>query len=116
MRDNYFILKMIGEIEMSKPLFYNVGGEIKLLAESKAFSIKFCYGLLAVMIVALGILFGIESDMPMLVFVALCIAGVVFYYGYTKAQMTVLELYAYGELVEKVVSIENQLSAKGVKK
>lgn len=89
---------------MGKPLFENVGGEMKAYAEAIARSIQVKYGLAAIAIVFAS--FAIDARLGLL---GLLVAVIVFWHGYQKSKLTAMQLYAYGELVERVACIDHKL-------
>ena len=97
---------------MSKPLFDNVGKELKKMAETIAKLIRILHVLIGLVLIVVGCaLFG--EDIPIAVGIAFLLVGIgVIGWGDTLARLIVIALYAYGELVEKVVSIEGILVGK----
>lgn len=93
---------------MGKPLFDNVGGELKNLAEMVARRITLYYGLVGVIIAIIGVAVAVETE-GWVAFVAIILAAAVAFYGYNKAHLQVITLYAYGELVERVSSVDQKL-------
>ena len=89
---------------MGKPLFENVGGEMKAYAEAIARSIQIKYGLAAVASVV--VCFGLDARLGL---IALLPAVILFWHGYQQSKLTAMQLYAYGELVERVASIDHKL-------
>ena len=98
---------------MSKPLFSNVGKEIKEIAEEVARRIMIRYFLIAVIVALAGIAIGAEGDYPLVIIISIVIAAIVAVYGYNKSRFEVMLLYAQGELADRIISIDNKLSKKG---
>ncbi len=97
---------------MSKPLFDNVGKELKIIAEITAKYIIFLHVLIGLPLIIIGCALFAE-DIPIVVGIVLLLAGVgIILYGFSSARLQIIKLYAYGELVEKVVSIEGKLVGK----
>lgn len=107
---------------MGKPLFHNVGESLKELAENIANYIKFTYGLVAVAVLIGGIALSALSENAFGAILGIIVAIIIFAVGYNKARLQVITLYAYGELVDRVMAIEgnmsgtNRSSGKGKKK
>ena len=98
---------------MSKPLFDNVGKEIKEIAEVIARRIMIRYFLIAVIVALGGIAIGAEGDYPLVIIISIVIAAMIAVYGYNKSLLDVMLLYAQGELVDRIISIDNKLSKRG---
>lgn len=98
---------------MSKPLFDNVGKEIKEIAEVIARRIMIRYFLIALIVAIGGIAGGVEGDWPIVAIMSVIIAIIIAVYGYNKSCLEVMLLYAQGELVDRIISIDNKLGKKG---
>ena len=98
---------------MGKPLFDNVGKEIKEIAEVIARRIMIRYFLIAVIVALAGIAFGAEGEYPLVIIISIAIAAMIAVYGYNKSLLDVMLLYAQGELADRIISIDNKLSKKG---
>ena len=92
---------------MSKPLFDNVGRDMKEYATGLYTTSMRGYGLTALVvgIASLALL----GEMPMFGILGVIIAVAVVVVGHYKAKLSVMKLYAYGELVDRVMHIENNL-------
>lgn len=97
---------------MSKPLFDNVGRELKIIAETIARLIIVGFALIALLILIVAIAVSVELDTGWYAFIGIVIAIMIVVYGYNKAHLQVIKLYAYGELVERVTSIDSKISGK----
>lgn len=99
---------------MSKPLFDNVGKDLKKIAEIIAQIIMILHVLIGlVLIIVACVLFADEATIALGIACLLVGAGIVVW-GYILSRLLVIVLYAYGELVEKVTSIEEKLVGKKV--
>lgn len=96
---------------MENPLFDDVGQELKLIAEAKARMIMIAYALLGIVFLFAGIA-AFADDSPWIGFTGVLAAGLSCVYGYHKAHIEVITLYAYGELVHRVTSLEESLVGK----
>ena len=97
---------------MSKPLFDDVGQELKEIAEATARRITVTYALLGIALLAAGFYLSNEMGEPICVAIGAIAAVWAFLHGYNKAHLEVIQLYAYGELVHCVTSLENKLVGK----
>lgn len=95
---------------MGKPLFENVGKDLKSIANTIYLSTMIGY-----VLVSLGLFVGgcilLSSEgaigwLGVLFSIGLVVSG------HFKAKLAVIELYAYGELVDRVISIESIVSKK----
>lgn len=102
---------MKGGQYMENPLFDDVGQELKLIAEAKARMIMIAYALLGIVFLCAGIA-AFAEDSPWIGFAGVVAAGLSCVYGYHKAHVEVILLYAYGELVHRVTSLEENLLGK----
>jgi len=97
---------------MSKPLFDDVGQELKEIAAATARRITVMYALLAIAVLAGGFMLSEEMGAMMWGVLGIIAAICVFVHGYNKAHLEVIQLYAYGELVHRVTSLEAKLVGK----
>lgn len=99
---------------MDKPLFENVGKELKEIAQFNYKWAKAPYILGGIALTAAGIgVASTNSEMGWCALVGIVIAIFLFLYGSIKARQQVILLYAYGELVEKVTSLDEKIAPKG---
>lgn len=96
---------------MENPLFDDVGQELKLIAEAKARMNMIAYALLGIVFLCAGIA-AFAEDSPWIGFAGVVAAGLSCVYGYHKAHAEVIVLYAYGELVHRVTSLEESVVEK----
>ena len=101
---------------MSKPLFDNVGRELKTIAETIAGWIIAGFAIAGLLILIAAIAIAVDMDVGWPAFIGIVVAVVVVVTGYNKARLKVIELYAYGELVERVTVIESKIGNKSGKK
>ena len=97
---------------MSKPLFDNVGRELKIIAETIARWIIAGFVIVALLITIAGIATSVELDSGWYAFISIAISIFLVVYGCIKARLQVIKLYAYGDLVEKVTSIDSKVRNK----
>ena len=93
---------------MNNPLFRNVGKELKEMAEAKAKWIRIKYALISVLLIVAGYSFVTRFESVFVSLICFGAAILVFMYGNNVALESVIETYAYGELVERVTSIEEK--------
>ena len=94
---------------MGKPLFENVGNDLKEMAEIKARWIRIKYIMISILTIVLSYIMSTRSDSVLVFIAGFVVAILIFMYGISKADDAVIEIYAYGELVERVMSIEEKL-------
>ena len=99
---------------MSKPLFYNVGKDIKAVAKAEYTRIFAFYILIGIVIILIGCAF-LSRELSM-GWYAFPIAFCVMYYGHLVAKLRIMLVYAYGEMAECLVSIDQKLSSKNSRK
>ena len=91
---------------MNNELFNNVGKNIKSIAKAIANIILALHILLgAVLVIA-----GLALNEPITFLVALLMALVLIGFGYGLSKLTVMLLYAYGEIAYRLISIDLKLS------
>ncbi len=93
---------------MEMELFDNVGKSIKEVAKQAANRILATYILLGIGCIALGVACILEiGSAGFLFFIP---APILWYIGNALATEKVMHLYAYGEIVDRLISIESKLS------
>ena len=95
---------------MEKELFVNVGRDIKAVARSIANWILALYVLVGFVLVACGVALLCERMWYGVIGIFLAVGVVGF--GYTKSKLEVMRLYAYGEIADRIISIDQTLSQK----
>lgn len=95
---------------MSKPLFDNVGKELKNIAELVALWVLIGYIGVGLVVAIAGIAYAVEWDEPGVAVLSVIGAIIIIIFGRIKSRLQVIMLYAKGELVEKTTSIDNKLS------
>lgn len=91
---------------MSKPLFENVGKDIKSFAQSVAAWIYGMHILLGIVIFFLGC----ASQQPVFIIITCALAIGIIVFGRLTSKALVILLYAYGEMAERLISIDCKLS------
>lgn len=98
---------------MSKPLFENVGRDLKTIAKAIYRETMIGYILVSLASLGLSICMGTILDSEgALVLIGVLLAIGIAVFGHFKAKLAVMKLYAYGELVDRVISIEESISRK----
>ena len=97
---------------MSKPLFDNVGKEIKEVAEIIARRIMVRYALIGLIVAIVGIALASAEGYPLVGIISVVVAIIIVVYGYNKSHLEVMLLYAQGELADRIISIDNKLKGK----
>lgn len=92
---------------MGKELFNNIGGDIKTIAKVIANWILGLFILLGIIFIICGCVllsagFGVG-------WVGFLIAIGLFAYGYAYSRFKVMELYAYGEITDRLISIDTKM-------
>ena len=95
---------------MPKDLFENAGKEIKTIAKAIATRILVMYALAAVGVAVAGCYLLSEQSVFGLLLIVAAIAVIA--YGYSKSRTEVLLLYAYGEITDRLISIESNINGK----
>ena len=91
---------------MKNALFKNVGKDIKDVAEAEANSILAKYVLIGIVIVLCG--FALIAEGYAIGCVGFIIALVVIIYGYRVSRLAVMFLYAYGEIADRLISLDTK--------
>ena len=94
-------------------LFKNAGKELKTIAELIAIVMIIVYMLVALAVGVAGIWYAVEEGMSGVAVLSIIAAIIIAMVGWIKSRLKVIELYAYGELVEKVVSIDKRMGGTG---
>lgn len=98
---------------MRKPLFENAGKDLKTISKAIYLETMIRYILISLAALGLFICIGIMADSEgFAVCIGMLLAGGIAVSGHFKAKLAVIELYAYGELVDRVISIEESVSRK----
>ena len=99
---------------MSEPLFDNVGKNLKQLATVLAGIIKGIFYVLGFIHVVLGIVCLASGFEDGVLFAwalgAMVVAAIWFVVGHYLSRLIVMGLYGYGEIVERIVSIEQKVA------
>ena len=93
---------------MSKELFNNVGSDIKTIAKVIANWIFALHILLGIVIIICGCT--LLSEGLAIGWVGFLIGFGVFGFGYIISRLAVMLLYAYGEMTDRLISIDSKLS------
>lgn len=93
---------------MGKELFENAGKDIKTIAKAIATRIFVMYILVAVGVFVAGCY--LLSEQSVFGLVLLVAAITVAAYGYAKSRTEVLLLYAYGEMTDRLISIDSKIN------
>lgn len=91
---------------MSK-LFDNVGKDLKKLAEGMAALILIVFCIIGLLVMIGGGILAYEYDIP--VIIAIILGAIFFGIGYIVSKLSAIRLYAFGELVERVCSLEEKV-------
>ena len=94
---------------MSKELFDNVGKYLKELAEILYYRILIPYVLVGITLIVCGCVF--LADGIAWGAVGFLIAIAIFYIGHCNAKLKVAEIYAHGEIADRLISIDSKLSS-----
>lgn len=93
---------------MSKELFNNVGSDIKTIAKVIANWILVLHILLGSVIIICGCV--LLSEELAIGWVGFLIGFGIFGFGYIISKLTVILLYAYGEMTDRLISIDSKMS------
>ena len=93
---------------MSKELFNNVGSDIKTIAKVIANWILALHILLGIVIIICGC--ALLSEELAIGWVGFLIGFGIFGFGYIMSRLAVMLLYAYGEMTDRLISIDSKLS------
>ena len=93
---------------MSKELFNNVGSDIKTIAKVIANWIFALHILLGIVIIICGC--ALLSEELAIGWVGFLIGFGIFGFGYIMSRLAVMLLYAYGEMTDRLISIDSKLS------
>lgn len=97
---------------MSKPLFDNVGKEIKEIAEVIARRIMIRYFFIALIVAIAGIAIASGEGYPLIGIISVVIAIIIGVCGYDKSRWEVMEFYALGEIADRIISIDKKMKGK----
>ena len=93
---------------MSKELFSNVGSDIKTIAKVIANWILALHILLGIVIIICGC--ALLSEELAIGWVGFLIGFGIFGFGYIMSRLAVMLLYAYGEMTDRLISIDSKMS------
>lgn len=93
---------------MSKELFNNVGSDIKTIAKVIANWILVLHILLGIVIIICGC--ALLSEELAIGWVGFLIGLGIFGFGYIMSRLAVMLLYAYGEMTDRLISIDSKMS------
>ena len=98
---------------MKDQLFENVGKDIKTFAKTVSGVILFLHSLLGIVFVAVGCMIAaMDSGLGFFVFVGFLIAIAIVAWGYILSRLAVMLMYAYGEMTDRLISIDGKLTEK----
>lgn len=92
---------------MNKELFSNVGSDIKAIAKVIANWILALHILLGIVIIICGC--ALLSQELAIGWVGFLIAFGLFGFGYIVSRLAVMLLYAYGEMTDRLISIDSKM-------
>lgn len=95
---------------MSKPLFQNAGQDLKTISKGIYFRTIIGYVVVALALFVCGCIYLDSGETFGWLGLILGVAAVI--YGHFVAKLAVIKLYAFGELVDRVISIEGSISRK----
>lgn len=93
---------------MAKELFSNVGKDIKNIARTTASWTLAWYVFIGLIIVVCGCVLLAEG--LTLGWVSFLIALGIIAYGYSKSRLEVMRLFAYGEIADRLISLDSKIS------
>lgn len=96
---------------MGKPLFENVGRDLKTLSNGIYMYTMVGYGLAAFAVCAGSC--ALLNEYTTIGILGLLVGIGIAVIGHFKAKLSVIKLYAYGELVDRVIAIDGYMSGTG---
>ena len=95
---------------MSNQLFKNVGTYIKSFARSAYWVIWGLHIVLGIVFLLLGCFEAADSGKDIFGLLGILISGAIIGFGYILTRLSGMLLYAYGEMAERLISIDKKLS------